>query len=147
VLDELNIMLMLFNDQRKVLKAMHRDLKEVDEDGENSRTAASVTTKSGVSTVSSIVAIESDASGRAPRRRQRAQDLSDSDDDSSDVNSEEEDLNSTSRPDAPKKSIWGNLSTPDSFSLPLAMVDANITEISGMISRAEKASRDVSLSH
>lgn len=112
-LDELNIMAMLFEDQRNVLKAMDGIVKFM---------SALETTDQGLGTEDS----ESESS-------------SISDDNDIDKIGRPGQAYASHR----ATMIWGTRNDPDDFSLPLAMVKASIDEINAMLERAGRASQSV----
>ncbi len=173
VLDELNIMAMLFADQRKVLKAMNGALNFIYEVEEEQLVSHTITTSSqsdeenewpaqlpGSLQVNEPVVVhinQSDsgssaiAKGSLRRRSNRRASWScnypgDSEDGQSDDDRAEEMDKAAGRPDVAKRSIWMSRNDPDNFSLPLAKVNAGIDEIASMIDRAEKANQAVSCS-
>ncbi|KAJ5174671.1 uncharacterized protein N7482_000548 [Penicillium canariense] len=113
-LDELNVMAMLFNDQRNMLKSMDSIVKFISalETADQSlETADSEDESSSISDATAnpdkIAKIEEAYAG------QRA------------------------------TVIWGTRNDPDDFSLPLAMVNASIDEINAMLERAGRASQSI----
>lgn len=114
VLDELNVMAMLFNDQRNILKAMDGIVKFISA-LETADQSPDITNSENESRSISDAAVDPDKIARieGSYAGQRGTE------------------------------IWGARNDPDDFSLPLAMVKASIDEIDGMLKRAERVSQSV----
>lgn len=134
VLDELNIMRLLFSEQKKVLKTMDGIIKsdtgseedlEIELDAEYFEESA--------------WPIEGDSKLEylPPQRKNTLRHRGSVHPDDSQAGESGVSENQGAR------RIWGDRSDPDEFSYPLAMVMDSLEEISGMIERAEKAERAV----
>ncbi|RYP91578.1 hypothetical protein DL770_002292 [Monosporascus sp. CRB-9-2] len=123
--DELNIMAMVFDDQRKVLKVMDSIVK-------SASTPEIINTSFGT-TESGTMSDEELGKTKADKPLGRARDSMSE----VDVRVNREEGYTGQRITA----IWGTRNDSDDFSLPLAMVKASIDEISRMIERAERASQ------
>ncbi|KAK4238350.1 hypothetical protein C8A03DRAFT_33643 [Achaetomium macrosporum] len=128
VLDELNIMRILFGDQRKVLRTMDGIVKSASDLGEDRQ--IDTEDEDGASLWSERGEVPEEA---WPDDAALSQESKSAKDARLEVDE------SGSREKQGARYIWGNRGDPDEFSYPLAMVMASLEEIGAMIERAEKA--------
>jgi hypothetical protein len=122
-LDDLNIMAVLFDDQRKMIKIMDNIVKSISTYDNGNR---------------SLETQDSGCSSRGERSKMYAKKRLSS------VSDARADPDVIAYASQRANVIWGTRNDPDDFSLPLALVNASIDEISTMIERAERTNESVS---
>jgi hypothetical protein len=138
VLNELNIIRILFGDQRKVLKIMDGIVKSASKLAEE---AAEVKAEDELMWGSDTGALLE----KNKHVEARPHDLTLNQAPGSSKDSELEVDKSITSAKQGARHIWGSRGDPDDFSFPLDMVMTSLKDISAMIERAEKAERAVCL--